>query len=328
MTPLPFVLPVLSRGFAALTPAAREAGRATAEAASRALSDLLGVEVHVAGEPSPAPATSGPGMARVAIALEGLPGVAGLDVDARLLARTVERLAGGAERTPAARAATSVEQGVLELLVLAVLDAVRAPRVDALVPRLAEAGDAPADALSVALDITVAEERGRGRLRVPALAVAALGGGPELATAMAAVAVDGSFRDGSISLTPDDLAAITPGDVLVLDDDEGTAPGPEIVLPGGLALRGQARGFEFHVVEIHMTETQATYPLTLAVEIARVSVTLGDLARLEPGTALPLDLRKDGAVVLRAGERAIARGQLVEIDGAVGVRVVELSGRP
>jgi len=328
VTPLPFVLPVLSRGFAALTPAAREAGRATAEAASRALSDLLGVEVRVVGEPSPAPATSGPGMARVAIALEGLPGVAGLDVDARLLARTVERLAGGAGRTPAARAATSVEQGVLELLVLAVLDAVRAPRVDALVPRLAEAGDAPADALSVALDITVAEERGRGRLRVPALAVAALGG-PELAPVMAAVPVDGSFRDGSISLTPDDLAAIAPGDVLVLDDvEEGTAPGQEIVLPGGLALRGQARGFEFHVVEIHMTETQAAYPLTLAVEIARVSVTLGDLARLEPGTALPLDLRKDGAVVLRAGERAIARGQLVEIDGAVGVRVVELSGRP
>jgi len=327
--PLPFALPVLSRGFAALTPTAREVGRAAADAASRALSDLLGAEVRVAGEPSPAPAASGLGMARVAIALEGLPGSAGLEVDARLLARTVERLGGGAARAPAARAATSVEQGVLELLVLAVLDAVRAPRVDALVPRLAEAGDAPSDALSVALDIAVAEERGRGRLRVPAAAVAALGGGPELAPAMAAVAVDGSFRDGSTSLTHDDLAALAPGDVLVLDEaEEGAAPAQEIVLPGGLALRGRAQASEFHVVEIHMTETQATYPLTLAVEIARVSVTFGDLARLEPGAALPLDLRKDGAVVLRAGERAIARGQLVEIDGAVGVRVVELSGRP
>jgi len=59
-----------------------------------------------------------------------------------------------------------------------------------------------------------------------------------------------------------------------------------------------------------------------------VSITLGDLARLEPGGALPLGVAMEGAVVLRAGERAIARGQLVEIDGALGVRLAQIGERP
>ncbi len=73
-----------------------------------------------------------------------------------------------------------------------------------------------------------------------------------------------------------------------------------------------------------MTETQASYPITLAVEIARVSLTLGALARLEPGSAVPLAAPKAGAVVLRAGDKASARGHLVEIDGGLGVQVTQL----
>ena len=80
--PLPLALPVLSRGFAALAPAAREVGRSAAAAVSGALSDLLGVEVHVSGAPSPAPAAIAPGTARVAVALEGLSSVAMLEIDA------------------------------------------------------------------------------------------------------------------------------------------------------------------------------------------------------------------------------------------------------
>jgi type III secretion protein Q len=322
---LPFTLLVLSRGFSALTPGAREVGRRVAESASRALSELLGTKVEIAGRPLPAPAVRELGTARVVLSLEALPAAAALEVDVRLLARTVERLASGSPRTPAALTPCEIERSVLDLIALVAIDAARSPRLDALVPRLTAAGEVASDALAVALELTVGEDRGRGRLLVPAAAIAALGGAVELHDAIATLSVTASLREGTSSLAEEELAALAPGDVLLLD--EGT-PRAEVVLPGGLALRGRAEGSNFHVEEIRMTETQASYPITLSVEVARGSITLGDLARLEPGGALPLGVAMEGAVVLRAGERAIARGQLVEIDGALGVRLAQIGERP
>ena len=126
-------------------------------------------------------------------------------------------------------------------------------------------------------------------------------------------------------LAPDELATLSPGDVVLLDED---APWPEIALPGGLLLRGREEDGHFRIQEILMTETQAQYPLTLSVELGRITVTLAELARLEPGAAIALDLRRDGAVVLRAGERAVARGELVEIEGALGVRIAQIGDVP
>jgi len=73
-----------------------------------------------------------------------------------------------------------------------------------------------------------------------------------------------------------------------------------------------------------MTESNALLPVRLEVELARVEVTLADVARLEPGAALPLSIDRRGLVTLRVGERAIARGELVDVDGAVGVRILSL----
>ena len=63
--------------------------------------------------------------------------------------------------------------------------------------------------------------------------------------------------------------------------------------------------------------------VTLEVEIARVPVTLADLARLEPGATLPLPVGRGGLVLLRVGDRAVGRGELVDVEGAVGVRILE-----
>jgi len=322
---LPFPVPAISSGFARLTPAANQAGRRAAASASAALSELLRLDVTVSGRAVPAPAGSAVGVTTVQICFESLPGTATLEVETRILARTVERLGGSPPRTPGALAASEVEQSLLDLIALAALDGMRSAEVGRLVPRLAAGGATGSDALVVALEITVGEDRSRGRLLLPAEAVAALGGESELPDAIADLAVTCSFRQGTTSLTADDLAALAPGDVLLLD--EGT-PRCEVVLPGGLALRGNTEGEQLRVEEIRMTETQASYPITLAVEIARVSLTLGELARLEPGAALPLGLAKDGAVVLRAGEHCIARGQLVDVDGALGVRLMQLGDRP
>jgi flagellar motor switch/type III secretory pathway protein FliN len=69
-------------------------------------------------------------------------------------------------------------------------------------------------------------------------------------------------------------------------------------------------------------------PVVLEVELGRVELTLGELARLEPGAAVPLGLDRRGLVTLRAGERAVARGELIDVDGAVGVRILSVEVGP
>ena len=69
-------------------------------------------------------------------------------------------------------------------------------------------------------------------------------------------------------------------------------------------------------------------PILVDVELARVPLTLSDLSRLTPGATLPVQLDRRGLVTLRIGERPLGRGELVEIDGAVGVRVLSLEVPP
>jgi type III secretion protein Q len=38
--------------------------------------------------------------------------------------------------------------------------------------------------------------------------------------------------------------------------------------------------------------------------------------------ALPLAIDRRGLVTLRVGERAVARGELVDVEGVIGVRIV------
>ncbi|GEJ55573.1 FliM/FliN family flagellar motor switch protein [Anaeromyxobacter diazotrophicus] len=319
-------LPLATRGAALLSPGARAAGAEASRAAAAALTALLGAAVEIAGTPLSGPGAALTGMAAVEVALEGAGGCAVLEVDALLLARALERLGGEPVRTPAARRPTGRELALLDLCTLAALDAVRGGPVEALVPRLALGGGAAPEpgALVVALELGLGEERARGRLLVPAAALRALSRPGAPTAAAAELPLELALRRGAMSLARADLDLLGPGDVLLLDPGE---PDEALVLPGGLALHGRLEGSLFHVQEIAMTETQASYPLTLSVEVARVTVTFGELARLEPGAVLALDVRRGGAVVLRAGERALARGELVDVDGALGVRVVELEGR-
>jgi type III secretion protein Q len=326
--PLPFTVPALTRGFAALTPAVRTAGARAAVGAARALSEALDAEVAIAGRPLPGRPLPGVGVARVLVRLEALPECAAFELDLGFLSRLVQRLGAGDAAVPAALAATGVERALLELLALVALDGARDPAIDDLVPRLAAAGEVPRGELAIAVELVVGDDRGRGRLLVPEAAVAALrarsDAGASLA-ALEAIVVPASFRSGTTSLTREDLCLLAPGDVVLLDEG---VPRLELVITGGLAFRGRPAGDGLVVEEILMTNAQASFPITLAVEVARVTLTLGELSRLEPGAVVPLGVAPEGAVVLRAGERAVARGRLVDVDGALGVQIAELGDRP
>jgi type III secretion protein Q len=323
---LPLDLPLLSRGYVALCPPARAAGGAVAEAAARSLSALLGLEIAVRGRPLPGRALPRAAAARLTVELGALPAAAILEVEPALVVRAVDLMAGGPGAAPGALGLTPLEETALELLALAALEGVGGlPEIDALLsPRLARTGPEPASPLAIELAITLGPVQGWARLLVPHAAVEALRGAPALDASP--LRLPASLRRGGAALSAEELDALAPGDVVVVDpSDDGR---DALVLPGGLIALGRLEDQTFHVEETIMSGRHAQLPVMLEVELARVEVPLAELARLEPGAVLPLAIDRRGLVTLRAGERALARGELVDVEGAVGVRIVSLEIAP
>jgi len=67
-------------------------------------------------------------------------------------------------------------------------------------------------------------------------------------------------------------------------------------------------------------------PVVVRVELGVVSMRAADWARLRPGDVLETGRRVAEPVLLRIAGRVVARGELVDVDGEVGVRVRELFG--
>jgi flagellar motor switch/type III secretory pathway protein FliN len=64
-------------------------------------------------------------------------------------------------------------------------------------------------------------------------------------------------------------------------------------------------------------------PVVVRVEIGEAVMTARDWASLGRGDIVPLSRRVGGPVVLRVGGVPIARGELVDLDGEVAVRIIE-----
>ena len=68
----------------------------------------------------------------------------------------------------------------------------------------------------------------------------------------------------------------------------------------------------------------ADIPVTLTVELGRVSLPLRRLADLKPGDVLELGRHAREPVELTSGGRTVARGELVQIESELGVRVTHV----
>jgi type III secretion system YscQ/HrcQ family protein len=64
--------------------------------------------------------------------------------------------------------------------------------------------------------------------------------------------------------------------------------------------------------------------VTLVVELGRINLPLRRLADLKPGDVLELGRHAREPVELTSGGRLIARGELVQIDTELGVRVTNV----
>ncbi|MCY4495980.1 MAG: FliM/FliN family flagellar motor switch protein, partial [Rhodospirillaceae bacterium] len=69
-------------------------------------------------------------------------------------------------------------------------------------------------------------------------------------------------------------------------------------------------------------------PVSLVFVGGEVEVPLRDLQRMAPGYVFELPRPVDGHVEVRANGTTIGRGELVEIDGRVGVRILDCSPNP
>lgn len=62
----------------------------------------------------------------------------------------------------------------------------------------------------------------------------------------------------------------------------------------------------------------------LTVEVGSTTMTLSELATLEPGSVVALDRKVGEPLDICANGSLVARGEIVSVDGRYGIRVTEL----
>ncbi len=98
-------------------------------------------------------------------------------------------------------------------------------------------------------------------------------------------------------------------------DDKTDLPSPEPALSPGDKDLGSATPSEHLLREL---------PVQITCEIGRLTLSAREVLELRPGSVLPVGRPLAGPVDLTAGGRVIARGELVDVEGEIGVRVTEV----
>jgi flagellar motor switch/type III secretory pathway protein FliN len=80
--------------------------------------------------------------------------------------------------------------------------------------------------------------------------------------------------------------------------------------------------------ESELTQIVGETPLIVRLELGSLEMSAAEWAGLRPGDVVQCGRRIDEPVVLRAGGREIARGELVDIEGEVGVRITVVGSGP
>jgi flagellar motor switch protein FliM len=67
-------------------------------------------------------------------------------------------------------------------------------------------------------------------------------------------------------------------------------------------------------------------PLQISIELARLPITAEDVLTLKVGHVFDLQRTAGEPLDLSVNGRIVARGELVEVDGNLGVRIISLAG--
>jgi type III secretion protein Q len=324
--------------------------RRALEAVCESLGRELGCPVQAEARLLEAVVMPATGLAHTAafalVDLSGTGGTAVLELEPPVLFAALERLAGAGTKSGPLTSLTRLEEASFAFLGLSALYTLRGqeelhrwfgPRLTGVTMSRTEALarlDARQRHLGVELTVTVGQTTAGGRLLFPALVVEG---------ALKALPTEHEREIvGGTSLPCEALESLGVGDVILF---EGLCrQGEHLLGPGRLALRGfelvgdfgpegfslnRARGCallqESDMVDANeRIEGMPPLPVDVEVELTRLMVPLSELAGLKPGALLPLRINASEPVLLRVGDRVVARAELVDIEGEVGARILTL----
>jgi type III secretion protein Q len=157
-----------------------------------------------------------------------------------------------------------------------------------------------------------------------------------------------SFRLGTCDLAIDRLAALRPGDGIVLDNADGARSGCVVVVGERLVQRAEpvAQGYRLSGPllpikrsilnpfsnEPAMSQAQSPgdddhlrdVPVRVVFELGRIEVPLGEIETLAEGYVFETGRRADEAVDIVVGGKTVGRGDLVLVGETLAVRVLRL----
>ncbi|MFP2962747.1 type III secretion system cytoplasmic ring protein SctQ [Myxococcus sp. 1LA] len=345
-------------------PQAAGLGRQSLLAVTEALTRELGCPVQAEARLLDAVVSPGDGLGEPAVfallELSAVGGTAVLELEPALAFMGLERIAGAGQRPGVVTELARLEEATLAYVLLVALSAVRDSGGASpwLGPRLAGVTMCKADVvarleprqplLGIELLVTVGETRAGARLLLPAQAVQTVfqplpvERPTDIAVEVLAASLEARCLVGQTPLPANAVDALVVGDVVVFEGvrkQAGQLFGPGRLVTRGFALSGDflAEGFsltraqgraipqESDMVAVNKLEDgMPPLPVDVEIELTRVMIPLSELAALKPGALLPLHINASEPVVLRVGDRAVARAELVEIEGEVGARVLAL----
>lgn len=148
---------------------------------------------------------------------------------------------------------------------------------------------------------------------------------------------------GATWLTAQTLSQLAPGDAVMVENVYLTTEGELRLSAHGWGLRGRVDGARLTVTapfshlgatmaleempagDADLPESLLALPLQLVFDLGERSVTLAQLQVLQVGQVLDLERPLSAAVGLRVNGRLVGTGELVEIDGRLGVCVSALA---
>jgi type III secretion protein Q len=329
-----------------------------------ALGRELGSAVSITGRLAEAVVLPASGLSHsaafVLMDLSATGGCAVLELELPVLFAALERLAGSSQRPSPVTRLTRLEEATFAFLVLSALAALRTrseihprfrPRLAGVTMNRAEAVarlDGRRPHLSVELSLSVGEVSAGGRLVLPAVVFESVWKGlpverdAVIAPEILAASIRARCFLGCAPLPPSALETLSEGDVVVfertrhggehlLGQGRLVASGFELVgefTPEGFSLmraRSRALSLESNMATIiEQSGGMPPLPVDVEIELTRLMLPLSELAALKPGSVLPLRINASEPVLLRVGDRAVARAELVDIDGEVGARILNL----
>lgn len=350
----------LARAHLALArrPDADALGRVLLARAGGGVGGALGRAVEVAGRrleaAVQAPACLGRRSVFALLELSALGSPAVLEMEPELVVALAAELAGSDAPAAPVTALAPLELSAVGYLLLAALAEVRSlPEAERIwAPRLLslDAGqEAVARAVGpvplVAFEGTVCAGGivGRYHLFVPghslraSVALLPEAPAPELSGVLGRAEIPASVLVGPAHLPRATVASLRRSDAVVFPacrlEERGPAGRASVrsetflldgeLSAGGLTVRS-IRPHQPVEVPTMSNSLQTDLPVDVEVELARVRLPVSQLAALRIGAVLPLHVGAGDPVILRVGDRAVGRAELVDIEGELGARVLAL----